>query len=93
MSNSSFEWDPYKNLYNAQKHGINFIEAQKAFLDPKCVIAEDTKHCEYEKRYYCFGAVNGGILTVRFTYRGGNIRIFGAGYWREGKIIYEQENN
>jgi len=33
-----------------------------------------------------------GILTVRFTYRAGIIRIFGAGYWRKGKVIYEREN-
>lgn len=31
-------------------------------------------------------------MTVRFTYRGGVIRIFGAGYWRKGKQIYEREN-
>ena len=41
---------------------------------------------------FCFGEVEGGILTVRFTYRGGVIRIFGAGYWRKGKAIYEREN-
>ena len=33
-----------------------------------------------------------GIATVRFTYRDKVIRIFGAGYWRKGKQIYEQEN-
>jgi hypothetical protein len=31
-----------------------------------------------EQRYDCFGAVEGGILTVRFTYRRGIIHIFGA---------------
>ncbi len=45
-----------------------------------------------EKRYYCFGETGGGILTVRFTYREGVIRIFGAGYWRRGKRIYDREN-
>ena len=33
-----------------------------------------------------------GIVTVRFTHRAGVIRIFGAGYWRKGKVIYEREN-
>jgi hypothetical protein len=37
--------------------------------------------------------VGGGILTVRFTYRRGTIRIFGASYWRKGKQIYERENH
>jgi hypothetical protein len=31
-------------------------------------------------------------MTVRFTYREARIRIFGAGYWRKGKRIYEQQN-
>lgn len=33
-----------------------------------------------------------GVLTVRFTYRQQTIRIIGAGYWRKGKAIYEQQN-
>jgi len=39
---------------------------------------------DIEKRYYCFGKVDGAIITVRFTYKGQTIRIFGAGYWRKG---------
>lgn len=66
--------------------------AQHTFADPCRVIAEDLTHSEREKRYFCFGTVDGGILTVRFTYRGSVIRIFGAGYWRKGKAIYEHEN-
>ncbi len=31
-------------------------------------------------------------MTVRFTYRAGRIRIFGASYWWKGKRIYEQQN-
>ena len=31
-------------------------------------------------------------MTVRFTWRDGRIRIFGAGYWRKGKKIYAQQN-
>ena len=92
MSKDSFEWNPEKDLLNQVKHGISFVEAQYAFADPDRVIAEDLSHSQGEKRYYCFGKVGQGILTVRFTYRGGVIRIFGAGYWRRGKRIYEREN-
>jgi len=63
-----------------------------AFADPRRVIAEDLSHRSSEKRYYCFGEVGDGILTVRFTYREGVIRIFGAGYWRRGKRVYDREN-
>ena len=92
MSKESFEWDPEKDLVNKAKHGVSFAEAQYAFADPGRVIAEDLSHGHGEKRYYCFGKVGDGILTVRFTYRRGLIRIFGAGYWRKGKQIYGREN-
>ena len=92
MSKDSFEWNPEKDLQNQSKHGVAFMDAQYAFADVNRVIAEDVSHSHSEKRYYCFGKVGDGILTVRFTYRGGVIRIIGAGYWRKGKRIYENEN-
>jgi uncharacterized DUF497 family protein len=87
-----FEWDGKKDRFNQKKHGVSFSLAQYAFADPNRVIAEDMQHSTKEKRYYCMGRVAGGILTVRFTYRNEIIRIFGAGYWRKGKAIYEKEN-
>ena len=92
MKKTRFEWDENKDAENQEKHGIPFSLAQHAFADPRRVIAEDLTHSETEKRYFCFGEVDGGILTVRFTYRGSVIRIFGAGYWRKGKALYEHEN-
>ncbi|MSM41383.1 MAG: hypothetical protein GJT30_17325 [Geobacter sp.] len=59
---------------------------------PPIMIAEDVNHSDKEMRYYCFGKAGDGIITVRFTYRNNVIRIFGAGYWRKGKAIYEHEN-
>jgi uncharacterized DUF497 family protein len=88
----TFEWDDDKDLANQHKHGVSFHLAQFAFADPKRVIAEDLEHSEQEARYYCFGEVGSGVLTVRFTYRSSKIRIFGAGYWRSGKKTYEQAN-
>lgn len=88
----SFEWDAAKDNANRAKHGVSFGEAQRAFFDPARVIAEDISHSGKEKRYFCFGEVDGGVMTVRFTWREGRIRIFGAGYWRKGKKIYEQQN-
>jgi uncharacterized DUF497 family protein len=85
----SFEWDPAKDVENRRKHGVAFVDAQLAFLDPGRVIARDASHSQSEQRYYCFGRVSNGILTVRFTHRGDVIRIIGAGYWRRGKRIYE----
>jgi uncharacterized DUF497 family protein len=88
-----FEWDKIKAVENEHRHGISFAKAQHAFLDSDRVLAEDTAHSTAkEKRYYCFGKVDSGILTVRFTLRDNHIRIIGAGYWRKGKQIYETQN-
>ncbi len=92
MRKPSFEWDEGKAAENLAKHGVPFASAQFAFADPKRVIAEDRTHSGKEARYFCFGQVEGGILTVRFTLRTGVIRIIGAGYWRKGKVVYEREN-
>jgi hypothetical protein len=89
---ASFEWDEAKDLANRAKHGVPFEEAQRAFLDPHRVIVPDLDHGGEEQRYFCFGWVDGAVLTVRFTWRAQCIRIFGAGYWRKGKKVYEQEN-
>jgi uncharacterized DUF497 family protein len=95
MSKTNFEWDEAKDLENQQKHRVSFTEAQYAFLDIDRVIAEDLSHSQKEKRFFCFGFNQNktGILTVRFTYRDGRIRIFGTGYWRKGRKIYEQTNS
>lgn len=89
---SDFAWDSTKDLINQKKHGVSFSLAQLAFLDHQRIILEDLDHSLNENRYYCLGMVTDGILTVRFTYRKGKIRIIGAGYWRKGKKIYEREN-
>ncbi len=88
----SFEWDNAKDQSNRTKHGVSFAAAQAAFFDPRRVIAEDLEHSGAEPRYFCFGVVAGGVMTVCFSYRAGRIRIFGAGYWRKGRRIYEQQN-
>ncbi len=93
MSKESFQWDVDKDAENQGKHSVSFAEAQCAFAVPERIIAKDLSHStESEERYYCFGEVGEGIMTVRFTYRHDVIRIFGAGYWRKGKKIYERKN-
>lgn len=88
----NFEWDDSKNTANLAKHHVSFFEAQLAFADPHRVIARDLSHSKTEEGFYCFGKVESGVVTVRFTYRAGAVRIIGAGYWRKGKTVYETEN-
>ena len=93
MEKTYFEWDEEKDQANYKKHDVSFYEAQKAFLDPRRIIAKDVEHSHSEQRYYCFGKVNASVMTVRFTYRANRIRIIGAGYWRKGRKIYEKAQN
>jgi len=92
MRQADFEWDILKDIENRLKHGVSFVMAQHAFDDPQRVIEEDIKHSDKEWRYYCYGAIQKEIMTVRFTERNGIIRIIGAGYWRKGRELYEKAN-
>jgi uncharacterized DUF497 family protein len=89
----TFEWDEAKNYVNIEKHKVSFEKAQEAFFDKNRLIVKDTKHSKMEERFFCIGNDGDGIMTVRFTIRNQNIRILGAGYWREGRSKYEQEKN
>jgi len=92
MPKVRFGWDDRKDKVNQRKHNVSFSLAQNAFLDPNRIIAIDLKHSKREPRYFCTGRVGDGIITVRFSYRGDVIRIIGAGYWRKGKLAYEEKN-
>ena len=92
MDEPTFEWDDAKNRFNQLKHGVSFELAQHAFLDPSRVFVADLDHGGGEQRYFCFGRVGDGVITVRFTWRAQRVRIIGAGYWRKGRKIYEQES-
>lgn len=92
-NSGSFIWDPERELANIRKHGVDFLTASKVFKDPKRKIFIDSKHSKKEERFFCIGKVGNEILTVRFIYCRGKIRIFGAGYWRKGKRYYEKENS
>ena len=86
----AFVWDMNKSVDNVLKHGVSFEKAQQAFFDEQRKIFIDEKHSEHEKRYFCLGTVDGEILTVRFTIRGEDIRIIGAGFWRKGRKMYHE---
>jgi uncharacterized DUF497 family protein len=89
--------DADKDRQNQRRHRISFATAQCAFADPHRVIAVDAAHSDDEPRYFCFGRVGEGVLSVRFTFPGEVVRIIGAGYWRKGsksmsaKIKYTDE--
>lgn len=89
----TFEWDISKELNNIRKHKVTFSEAIEVFSDSKVIHLEDSLHSEKEKRYYAVGKTKKGkLLTVRYTWRGRKIRIFGAAQWRKWRKFYEQNS-
>ena len=86
----SFIWDADKELINIRKHGVDFETAALVFKDEKRKVYIDSRHMASEERFFCIGKVKGRVLTVRFTYREGKIRIIGAGFWRKGRYYYEK---
>lgn len=64
MAKTKFEWDAEKDTQNQEKHRVSFAVAQYAFADLIRVIAKDNSHSQSEERFYCFGEVDGGVLTV-----------------------------
>ena len=88
----SFEWNTHKEAINLYKHGVDFSTAALVFKDPDRKMFVDSRHSQQEERLFCLGRVKGRILTVRFLYRQGKIRIIGAGYWRKGEFYYDQKN-
>ena len=87
----SFVWDTRKEAQNIKKHGVDFETAAYAFKDPYKALFTDERHSQAEERFFCLGKVSGRVITVRFTYRDGLIRIIGAGYWREGRRYYYEQ--
>ena len=74
---------------------INSIQSYLFQMNIRILFFEskkDKKHSKKEERFFCTGNNGNGIMTVRFTERNKNIRIIGAGYWREGRYRYEKEN-
>jgi uncharacterized DUF497 family protein len=87
-----FVWDSRKETENIAAHGVDFENAKLAFLDPGRILMCDKRHSQNESRFFCIGLVKGRALSVRFVLRRGDIRIIGAGFWRQGKKIYEKKN-
>lgn len=85
-------WDPRKAATNLAKHGVQFVDAQRAFDDPSAIVAFDPEHRGgSELRWWLLGKVGTRVMLVRYTHRaGGVIRIIGAGYWKIGKELYEE---
>jgi uncharacterized protein len=68
-----FEFDPVKSISNKGKHGIDFVEAQKLWLDP--LRLETPVISSTEPRHQLIAKLADKIWSAFITYREENIRI------------------
>lgn len=74
-----FEWNLAKAEANLQKHGVSFEAAVRAFEDDLSATFPDPDHSRGEIRLITYGlGVDGKLLVVSHTERGGTIRIISA---------------
>lgn len=73
-----FEWDETKAASNLRKHGVDFDDALRVFLDPGRLVAEDERRDYGEHRFRVLGGVDGRVLLVVYTWRGRVCRLISA---------------
>ncbi len=81
--NREFEWDDNKRASNAQKHGIDFIDAVQIFAVPGLTARSDRGG---ESRLLRIGPLHGRYVAVIYTIRGDAYRIISARRARDGEI-------
>ncbi len=82
------EFDSAKNRSKKEKHGIDFIEAQRLWEDPDR--AEVKVFTMDEPRSLVIGKINGRHWTAVITVRGTKIRIISVRCSRKNEVaIYE----
>jgi hypothetical protein len=83
-----FEFDARKSKQNKEKHGIDFVEAQRIWEDAERI--EIPARTEDEPRYIVIGRIENRYWTAIITYREDKVRIISARRSRTEEIqIYE----
>jgi uncharacterized DUF497 family protein len=73
-----YEWDNNKNRQNQAKHGVDFYDAARVFMDFDRIEKLDNRKDYQEKRYITIGMVFEVLLTVVYTLRGNKHRLISA---------------
>ncbi len=88
-----FEFDAAKSRTNLDKHGIDFVEAQRLWADEDRL--EIPARTEDEPRYVLIAAVGQKLWSACFTYRKGRIRLISVRRARkeERALYYESQDS
>lgn len=79
-----FEFDEAKSVANMEKHGIDFEEAKRIWLDPNR--REGPARSEGEERRMVVGLLDGRHWTAFVTYRGAHVRLISVRRSRPSEI-------
>ncbi len=85
---STFEFDATKSESNRDKHGIDFVEAQKLWDDP--MLLEIPAKTTDELRFLVIGRIDEKHWSAVITYRKTNIRLISVRRARTEEVtLYE----
>jgi uncharacterized protein len=85
-----FEYNDVKSKINRQKHGIDFIEAQALWNDPRRL--EIPARTVDEPRFLLIGRIGSECWTAVITYREARVRVISVRRSRAEEVeLYESE--
>lgn len=73
-----YDWNAEKNRINQAKHGWDFADAIRVFLDPLYCVEEDRTMDYGEMRFMATGYAGAKLVTVVYTERNGLVRLISA---------------
>jgi uncharacterized protein len=83
-----FEFDEEKSQANAEKHGIDFVEAQALWSDPNLI--EIPAKTVDEPRFLVIGRISGKHWSAVITHRSERIRLISVRRSRPEEVaLYE----
>jgi len=83
-----FEFDEAESRANKAKHGIDFVTAQKLWLDD--MLLELEARSEDEPRFVVIGRIGGKHYSAVITYRDDRIRLISVRRSRDKEVaLYE----
>ena len=83
-----FEFNEQRSQADFLKHGINFIDAQALWSDPR--LLEIPAKTEDEPRYVLIGLISGKHWSAVITYRNASIRLISVHRSRPEEVaLYE----
>lgn len=83
-----FEYDSNKSSSNLDKHGIDFVDAQKLWNDSELIKIQVKS--EGEDRFLVIGLISNKHWSAVMTYRGNTIRLISVRRSRKKEVmLYE----